>query len=212
MVNYSVVYDKGFAVTEDFQRLHFLLEHNSDIELDTFNSLWEAYCNGCTKYSEQCIRRDPYMQHIIPTLEDIIVMPYHVPDFEENIPEKRFFAAMTSDYIAIFDNVNLVMSFVRNFDIRVHIKEFDSYESAFRYLNEQFIRFILPRSAYLNGDFKYVINLPLNTEFSIQCLIDWFHQSYHPPFAWANFNSYQTNFLPLIQNALEPPTAYPQIR
>ena len=205
MLSYSIVYN-------------FLMEHNNGIELDTFDSQysqypqWKAYCNACTKYSAQCMKRDPYMQHIMPTFDDIIRMPYHAPDFKENIPEKRFFAAMNSNCIGVFDDVNLVMSFIMSSTTEVHVKEFDSQENAFKYISEKFISFILTRSAYINGEIKYIRNIPLNRPLSIQSLIDWFWQNYQPPYAWVNFNSSQTYSLPPMQNALESPTNYPQIR
>lgn len=215
MLSYSVVYNYGFAVTDNPQYLPYLMEHNSDIELDAFysqDSQWKAYCNGCTKYSAQCMKRDPYMQHIMPTFDDIIRMPYHAPDFKENIPEKRFFAAVNCNCVAIFDNVNLVMSFIMSSTTEVHVKEFDSQENAFKYISEKFISFILTRSAYINGEIKYIRNIPLNRPLSIQSFIDWFWQNYQPPYAWVNFNSSQTYSLPPMQNALESPTNYPQIR
>ncbi len=221
MLSYSVVYNYGFAVTDNPQYLPYLMKHNSGIELDTFDSQysqypqypqWEAYCNACTKYSAQCMKRDPYMQHIMPTFDDIIRMPYHAPDFKENIPEKRFFAAMNSNCIGVFDDVNLVMSFIMSSTTKVHVKEFDSQENAFKYISENFISFILTRSAYINGEIKYIRNIPLNRPLSIQSLIDWFWQNYQPPYAWVNFNSSQTYSLPPMQNALESPVNYPQIR
>ena len=131
MFNYSVVYEHGFAVTCNLHHLCFLLERDSNIEIDTFNSSWEAYCCGCAKYSEQCIRR-AYVQCIMPKFEDVTRQPYYEPkydpnfkddlDFKENVPAERYFAVMNSGYIGVFDNLNSVINFVREFNMKVHVK------------------------------------------------------------------------------------------
>lgn len=197
---YGIVYARGFAVTASPEVVKWILEHNSEVELQIFNDSWEAYTWCCTEYSRRFLAQHPNVQHKLPTFDEVLKMPYHEPRFVENVPQNRFFTAMNARGIAIYDNVDNLIDFIMGYNIFSSIKEFDSEEKAMQYINWNLMMYVMPRSAYISGDFYTIRNCNTNMILSTQPLTSWYQENFHPPQQWPTSELYyQQNFMPFVQ-------------
>lgn len=193
---YGIVYTGGFGLTVDPLNAKWLLEHNSEVELRRFNDLWLAYTWCAEEYSRRFLEQNPTIQHRVPSLEEVLAVPYHEPNFVENVPQSRFFATMSANYTAIYNNVEDLMDFVMAFDFPFTIKEFDSEVKAMQHINMIFMRSMMPRSAYIEGDFYTMRNIPSNRLLSMQPFKAWYQKSFQPPQPWPAPANYRQNYLP----------------
>ena len=214
---YGIIYAGGFGVTNSPENVKWLLEQNSEIELQVFDDSWMAYNWCCEGYTRRFLNQHPNMQHKLPSLDEVLKMPYHKPNFVKNVPQNRFFATMKAGYIAIYDNVDDLMDFMLEFDGASIVKEFDSYDKACQYIINEIWMYIMPKSAYLHGEIPNIMCIHLNIAMSIQRLAEWFQQNCQLPKPWSTQKTYHRQiYMPFEQEQIgvpqtkRPPLLLPQ--
>ena len=167
MYEISIMYKNGFALPNSLTEVDYLVKHNSEISIKTFNSKWEAYCSCCQKISvdklQETMYKQQFIQPILPTFEDVCKMPFHEPGFVENVPPTRFFAVVHRNYVGIYDNVKDVIDFLNAFQA-LRVKEFTDVNVAKWWINYKFMACIFP--IYNISDTLYTI---YGNKFNLSC-------------------------------------------
>ena len=160
--NFRVNYDGGFALLQNTALLGWIIENNSGVNVVEVPSIEQAYVEACRQFVKKEWAKNPYQNPILPRFEDVIRSPYHASGFVSQIPAHQFFAAINSDYVAIYNTVQGAIDFADYFKPS-GLQEFSSAEATKNWLNEKFLLPIFAISAYVTDKIGYIQDLPLNT-------------------------------------------------
>ena len=203
IVVYAVIYRGGFAVTDRLDFLIWLMEHNNKLEIQEFSSYWDAWQWSSHKYVDEKLKREQNLNVLVPTIGQIMQMPYHELGFVEIVPAKRYFAIASRNYVGIYETIQGAVEFMNEIHPTM-LKEFQSESEARFWLNYVFLRHILPMRGYLTGEVPYIKDMPLDKAVAVN-FIDWTLQNCQlPRELYASQTTQTTPLLPESNQQIVP--------
>ena len=205
MRNIAVIFDGGFALAENENELFQSLQYGTKIKIRDCVSREQAYYYACSQHVKRGYWQNYSKQIYLPKFEDMIKNPIFrdadlIPYQGQNY---RFFAAFNSNNVAILDNLDAIISFtqqIKNFKI----KEVANPCEAQKYLDFQFLKYILPFGAYFQTPIPRCPQVPLNTIVPVS-FVQWVQDNLTPQtipndIFNARFNNFYPQNITLLQN------------
>lgn len=164
MFTFSVIFEGGFALTPICREVKFIAEKTSEVMIQAFPSREEAYKFACERFVEHELKKNPYEQPVLPRLEELKQkIIFRKPDIVNHSVTFRIFAAIHPEYLGIMTNTESMAGFLENFPFNSMVREVGSVLEAQNFLNYEYLRRILPISAYIQESIPYCNNIPVNT-------------------------------------------------
>lgn len=161
---YGVNYQGGLC-TCTRKNLPRILETHAHVYGAEYSSPRIAYLQSVEHYVDDCWELQPCTRPDIPTYESVKNQPYHEPNYKVTIPEKQFWACMSTlsecdGYVGIYDSIQGALDFI--YDVTpCYFQEYPSYEAAYAWLSGLLTKPLLKYSAYI-GDYLPMVAIPVN--------------------------------------------------
>jgi len=163
MVTFSIVFEGGFALTPICREVKFIAEKTCGVMIKAFPSREEAYKFACERFVEHELKKNPYGQPVLPRLEELKQkMIFRKPDVVDHSVAFRIFAAIHPEYLGIMTNTEAMGGFLELFPVNSMVLEVGSVLEAQNFLNYEYLRRILPISAYIQEPIPYCKDIPVN--------------------------------------------------
>ena len=201
----AVIFDGGFALAENENELFQSLKCGGNLKIKDLPDIEQAYLYACDQHCKSEYWKYYGKKIYLPRFEDMINNPIFrnadlIPYQEQAY---RIFAAFNSNNVAILDNLDAIISFtqqIKNFKI----KEVANPCEAQKYLDFQFLKYILPFGAYFQTPIPRCPQLPLNTIVPVS-FVQWVQDNLTPQtipndIFNARFNNFYPQNVTLLQN------------
>ena len=175
ITSYGMTYCGGFALPRDNAEMMYLMQQNSDIEIRETSSPWCSYEWACSSYVDKKLNSTHNLKVLVATFDAICQMPFLEPGFMPIVPNSRNFAIINQSYVGVYDNIEGSIEFLDYFHPTL-LKEFQTESEAKWWINYNFLRYILPMSAYIDGEIPYIKEMPLNKAVPVH-FFDWTKQN-----------------------------------
>ena len=154
---FVINFEDGFDLTDQLDRVQFVLNTFPSIEIQTVADSWSAYRIACLKHTAQKLNHSPFVMPTLPRFEDVSIAPFY--ERKPQLPPTRYFAMVTSEYHAtIATDVSSILNFLDSFDAPF-VKEFVRYDAALEWINRLLLMPIIAMSAYLTADLPLIDGL-----------------------------------------------------
>ena len=154
---FVINFDDGFDLTDQLERVQFVLKIFPSVEIHTVADSWSAYRFACLKHTEKKLTYSPLVIPPLPRFEDVMQSPFY--ERKPPLPPTRYFAMATNYYCAsISQNIEDVLNFLNDFDSPV-VKEFACYDEAHSWINRLLLTPIIAMGAYLTDDIPLIDEL-----------------------------------------------------
>ncbi len=172
----GISYMGGFAITMNTKEVAAIIAEEAGVEIWGFDSPEVAYVHLCRRHVEREYWAAPNTQIVLPRFEQFVETPvFHKYGHLPRPVAVRFFAAAHPKAVGIFTCAAYVAEFLDVYHGSA-VKEFSSALDAQNWLNFQFLRYILPMSAYLGVPTPYYAEIPLDVIFEVG-FAAWFQEN-----------------------------------
>lgn len=172
----GISFQGGFAITTNTADMADVIAKESGGEVWEFDSTEAAYVHLCRRHVEREYWAAPNTQIVLPRLEQLKETPvFHKYGHLPHPVAVRFLAVAHPRAVGIFTRAAYVAEFFDVYHGSV-VKEFSSALDAQNWVNYQFLRYILPMSAYLGVATPYYAEIPLDVIFEVG-FAAWFQEN-----------------------------------
>lgn len=154
---FVINFDDGFDLTDQLERVQFVLNTFPNVEIQTVADSWSAYRTACMRHTAKKLNHAPFVMPVLPKFEDVMQSPFY--ERKPLLPPTRYFAMATSEYHAtIATDVSSILNFLDSFDAPF-VKEFACYDEAHAWINRLLLTPIIAMGAYLTADIPLIDGL-----------------------------------------------------
>ena len=165
---FSINFDGGFAITSEVGQVYEVVKRFANVEIENFHDIFKAYFKSCQKYIQKAWHKNPMSTVYLPKLEDLQKTPVFLsPNYVVSTVSYRIFAAVSLEYVAICDNVQIVFEFIQEAPTmqenpKIEIYEVGNVDEAQKFIHWKFYQKILPYGAYIAEPIPFYSAIPIN--------------------------------------------------
>ena len=165
---FSINFDGGFAITSEVGQVYEVVKRFTNVKISNFPDIVEAYFNACNEHVQREWRKNPMQKNYLPKLEDLQKNPvFCSPHYVFSNVAYRIFAAVSLEYVAICDNVQIVFEFIQEAPTmqenpKIEIYEVGNVDEAQKFIHWKFYQKILPYGAYIAEPIPFYSAIPIN--------------------------------------------------
>lgn len=162
---FGIIFDGGFALANEEWQISNVASKHSNVEIKEFTTREQAYFYTAYNFIKREYWRAPYRQLPLPKMDDICGdhWVFYTPDYVGYCKfQTRFFAAVSQNYVGILDNIESLIGFLSQVPFS-EAKECNSIIEAINHINFSFLKYILPFSAYIQGNINRYSTIQINT-------------------------------------------------
>jgi|GEM_PF-1634326 len=164
MTTFAINFDGGLGLVNTCLEVSYIISNESGVSVKGLPTRELAYVYACETYVERELKKNPYVQPILPRLEDLDFSPiFRSWGFIPQRVSQRFFAAVHPEVAGIFTSHEKAVEFLGLYSLNSHIYEMESIGAAQRSINYYYWRYILPMGAYITEPIPYCSNILIDT-------------------------------------------------